>query len=299
MTAFDSLQRASFGNVSFPVESCHVKSTLRRHLHEYPPAAGAAVEKMGRTPYTIEMLGNFQATFKGYPKLWPEGLAILRNAFENSRTMDLVIPTVGTIKAYLTEWDQNAEAKIRSGEKCVLKFEEEFENQFIKSKLAQISASNIAAANTKFESLYSQNKPVPSLFTQITDMANKVLAIKDQADLQQSLIESKIAALTALLNEADRQVEELQNPDNSKLLAAMLDLWSSVVDISQNLASTIIPPRLYRVPQTMNTSEISAAVYNGDGSRGGELLALNVIEDPFAIKAGTLIRYSLDLNQAA
>jgi hypothetical protein len=41
----------------------------------------------------------------------------------------------------------------------------------------------------------------------------------------------------------------------------------------------------------MTTGEISAAVYNGDGSRGGDIIALNVIEDPFAVPAGTNIRY--------
>src|SRR5262249_28189814 len=134
MPVFDQLQRASFDGVPFPVESVDVTSDLRHHVHEYPHTAGGDPEKLGRSLYRIQMLGNFQATFRAYPKLWPEALTKLRKTFEAEKTADLVIPTIGTIKAFITKWRQRSTAKIRSGEKVEIEFLEDQASAFLVEK---------------------------------------------------------------------------------------------------------------------------------------------------------------------
>jgi hypothetical protein len=44
----------------------------------------------------------------------------------------------------------------------------------------------------------------------------------------------------------------------------------------------------------MNVSQVSMAVYSGDGTRGTDILSLNPIENAFEIPAGTQIRYMVE-----
>ncbi|HEX2879303.1 MAG TPA: DNA circularization N-terminal domain-containing protein [Polyangiaceae bacterium] len=292
MPAFDSLQQAQFGQIKFPIESCRMKSTLRKHDHEYPPAPGAATEKMGRTPYIIEMMGNFQTTFKRYPDLWPKGVFELRKLYEQVKTEKLVIPTVGTIDAFQIEWDQSMEAKIRSGEKCMLRFQEDFSENFLVGQMVSVTQNNIAECTAILSRLsFAVVGHEESIFTQIQNAANGILALKDQQELAMSLYESKIMALTALIEEADRSSAALQDPDNFALLDALQALWAATLDLGDNLKNAVTSPSTYTTPTQMTPFDVSAAVYDGDGSRGGDILSLNNFEDPFKIPAGTGVRY--------
>ena len=123
--AFDTLQRASFQGIEFPITSMTLKGGIRDHIHEYPHAAGGAPEKLGRKLYEVSMQANFQSTFRAYPRLWPSALSKLRKIFEQQTTGDLVIPTIGTIQAYARNWTQQMEAKIRSGETATFEFVED------------------------------------------------------------------------------------------------------------------------------------------------------------------------------
>lgn len=116
MPVFDQLQRASFFEIPFPVKSVHIRGRLRRHEHEYLRVPGALNEKLGRGLYMIEMEAVFDANIKGYGRLWPNSLGQLREIYEQELTGDLVVPTIGTIPAFITEWDQTAEmGRVRSG----------------------------------------------------------------------------------------------------------------------------------------------------------------------------------------
>ncbi len=127
-----------------------------------------------------------------------------------------------------------------------------------------------------------------SLLDQIQDGANKILSIKDQADLYGGLLAAKLGMFTALMDRADKQLESLKDPANYQALDAFLELWDSSVKMATNLAESPRGPRTYVTPSTMSVSDIATAIY-GNSERSAEILINNEFMDPFAVPAGTKV----------
>jgi prophage DNA circulation protein len=283
------LPRASFQGLEFPVESVDVRGGIRTHLHEYPHWPSAALEKLGRKPYEITMVSNFQTTFRRWPGLWPKRLADLRDLFEAEASDYLVIPSIGKMWCCCTDWDQQMTAKVLSGEKATFKFIEDSQDQFALQKLVQVSVESLSANGQRFAQLSSALSPRPSIFDQVLDAVNSVMAVIDQSNAYGGLVEAKLLGLAALCKEADQRLE-LQSPINHRILDALHDLWSSALTMlgdTQRTGGKIIK---FRVPRTMSVTDVSALVYKGDATRGIEILTLNPIDDAFAIEGGTVLK---------
>lgn len=292
-TPFDQLKSFSFNNIPFPYQRFSVSGGLRDHVHEYPHTAGGAPEKLGRKLYEIQVTANFQAALwtKKYANLWPNDLGVLRALFEDQTTSDLHIPTIGTIKAYAVSWNEIATAQNRSGVEVELTFREDQESAFLVAGVLQLGTGAMKSKVEEFENLAAQTVPgKPSIFDTIIDAANFVLSFKDQFDLYGSLLESKILSLVSLMNEADRQLKELDDPTNYAVLDAFQDLWLSVLQLQRDIRERGESFRFFTTPMTMALQDVSSRIY-GDASRSAELLQLNALEDPFDIPANTVIRY--------
>lgn len=287
------LPRASFKGLEFPVESVRVRGGIRDHLHEYPHSPGAANEKLGRKPYEIEMVSNFQTTFAKWPGLWPKRLADLRELFEKETSADLVIPSIGPLWCYCRDWDQDMTAKIMSGERATFKFIEDSQDTFLLNALVKVASASLPTNGQRFTTLTDRLSPKPSIFDAITDAVNSVIAVSDQAEAYGGLMEAKVLGLIALCKEGDQSLQ-LQSPSNHDILDALHDLWASsnsLLGDTQNKGGKIVR---FRVPTTMSVADVAALVYN-DASRAVEILTLNPIDDAFAIPAGT----NLKIYQAA
>lgn len=287
------LPRASFQELEFPVETQRVRGGIRDHLHEYPHAPGAAAEKLGRKPYEIEMVANFQTTFRKWPDLWPKRLAELRKVFEAQTSAWLVIPTIGKMWCYARDWDQEWVAKVLSGEKATFKFIEDQQSEFAVEKLVQVTIDSLPSQAQRFKILAENLDSKPSIFDQVLDAVNKVMAVVDQGQLYGGLLESKILALSALCKEADQR-KELQLAPNHGILDALHDLWASSNDLLTDTQRTGGKIVRFRVPAEMSVSAVAKLVYQ-DPSRAVEILNLNPIDDAFAIPKGT----ELKIYQAA
>lgn len=294
MPVFDSLQRASFDGLDFPVRAVHIRGRYRVHTHEYLRVPGGVNEKLERGLYRIEMEAEFHATIRGYGQLWPNVLAAIRGKFEQGITGPLVIPTIGTVPAMIEEWDQTADmGRVRSGESVRIPFLEDQTELFLSTALAKVDQSSIASSASNLQSIRDQLGIDPadtSLFDAIQDAANAVIAFKDQADLFGGLMSAKIAQLTGLLGEADRAASTLKNPENHQLLEALHELWDAAVTLGRNLAESPRGPRVYVVPRTMSVADIAAAIY-GSTDRATEIMLNNALDDAFAVRAGTRIIY--------
>jgi prophage DNA circulation protein len=304
MPIFDQLQRASFDGVAFPVEEVEVEGTLRDHVHEYPHSPGGAPEKEGRRLYVVRMQASFLDIWKDYPGLWPDGLARIRAKYEGEKSGDLLIPTIGTITAYITSFRQRMVARQRSGEKVELAFREDQSNQFLADALtAEVGASlALKAQRLRLEvgsldeslprgMLPPEGAPSPgSIFDTINDAVNAVLAIRDQAELAGNLLEQRLLWLAGICDEADKTLLFLQNPINHRVTDALHELWDSALTLSSDLQGKRSPMATYVVPLTMAVGDISRALY-GDASRGVELMQLNPLDDPFRVPAGTTLKY--------
>lgn len=296
MPVFDQLQRASFDGLEFPVRSVQVRSRARVHTHEYLRVPGGLNEKLQRSLYTIEMEAEFHTTIKGYGTLWPNVLAALRNKYEQQITSELVIPTIGAIPAFLSEWHQTAEmGRVRSGEHAQLMFTEDQTEVFLSRALAEVDTSSIETEAANLDTIRKQIIPADaiaaaSLFDSIQDTANAIFAIKDQSDLYGALLAAKVNQLTELLRRADREVDDLEDPENYPLVYALQDLLDAAITLERNLIESPRGPRLYTVPRTESVSDIATAIY-GDTSRANEILLNNDVEDAFAVPAGYKIIY--------
>lgn len=301
--AFDTLQRAAFDGIEFPVREVEVIGGIRDHVHEYPHSPGGAPEKLGRKLYEIHYTAPFLNTFKSYPNLWPTNLAFLRQSFEQQVTADLVIPTIGTIRAYCMSWRERTDLPSnRSGVIVDLTFREDQSTEFLTIELITTTAANLTntganllAAMQLEEFTKELNAGQKSLFASIQASANAITAVADTADAYANLVQAKAAGLASLCAQADATVSALNNPAHFRVLEAMQAVWGQATALERDALKLARPRIPYTTPITMSVSQISTAIY-GDTSQASRLMTTNAFANPFAVPANTpVIAYALAL----
>lgn len=102
-------RRAEFGGFAFPAEQVTVTGGVP--THEFPNGARSLGEviteptpKPKRRPYFVTMRATFKARIEGYQNLYPETHNALRATFECGGTHNLVVPSLGTLRAFATSW---------------------------------------------------------------------------------------------------------------------------------------------------------------------------------------------------
>lgn len=287
---FQLLPRASFAGVEFPVKAYRVRGGLRHHVHEYPHVPGGDLEKLGRKLYEIEFDCSFQATFPAWPAIWPGRLALLRSLFEAETTGTLVIPSIGPIQACALDWDQEFVSRVLTGEDAKFKFIEDQESAFAFQKLVKVEVGSLGSLGDKVR-LEVERFDIPrTLFEQLFDIINAVLAIQDQADLYDDLLARKIGLIASLCRDIDRRIDNFQDPDHYPVLDALKDLWFAAQELAGAADEQASTFALFTVPQDMTIGQVSAAIY-GDTTHATELLKLNPIQDALKVPAGTRVRY--------
>jgi prophage DNA circulation protein len=287
------LKRASFMGYEFPVTDVSVQGGLRDHIHEYPHANGGSPEKLGRRLYTVKMNALFMTTGKAYPHLWPVTLQNLRQCWDRGYTGPLVIPTIGTMQAYCRNWTTDQTSKNLSGETASLEFVEDqpdselfaalIHNPVLVSRFGTLNAAMIQAD-------FASEKDM-GIFDALLNAVNSVLAVRDTIEMVGNLISAKLLAVADLCAIADKTLTA-QYAGNEPLVAALKSIWDTANTASGNFFKDQATVRTYVVPALMSISQVSSAIYQGDSTRGVELMQLNAIEDPFAVSAGTKIRYA-------
>jgi prophage DNA circulation protein len=291
VSAFDKFPRASFLGIEFPYEERTIHLGIREHQHKYPHTAGAALETLGRELYEIDWKCSFQDTFKKYPDLYPSGLARLRRAVEQETRGPLVVPGLGTIQAVCLRLTQTATPKTSvSGEKVDMSFCEDIEDAFLVNNLIGVSNQSLNASVEAFQ-LQADKVPGVSIFDQILSVSNSLLGIVDTAQSYGNLLEAKILAAAGLCQRADATLAILNDPLNHELLEAMHQLWDSLNKLNADLMKTGGGLVKFNLQRTMSAVEISQSLYAGDGTHAVELMQLNPWPDPFAVPAGTPVRY--------
>lgn len=303
-TPADRFQKARFGGITFMVSRVRVRGGLRNHVHEFPHVPGGEIEKLARRLYDIDMVAHFHdlpdSDYEAeYPDAYPGMLDRLMAMFEVGRTDELVIPNLGTIKAVCLDWDREFDPqRALDGEGCNFQFKEDQEEAFLKKYSAKaISPQVVALRNDELQARAQlaafKREAALSLFQKINDAVTAVQAVQGRADQYGRLIEGKIRAVEQLCAQADRDLEELQSPQNHLIHSALKDLWASSVDLAEDVLQTQAKLHDFTVTGLMSASQVSTAIY-GTSERAIELLQINPIEDAFAIPAGTVLRYYAD-----
>lgn len=306
MPVFDSLKRASFGAIEFPVRSVDVKGSLRYHVHEYPHTPGGQLEILERKLYEIHMEAPMHAVFAAYPGLWPVSIKALRTLYENGESAQLYIPTLGAITAVCTSFDSKMEAKQRSGETLMMTFIEDQSGVFLVQGLIRAEQKNVSTANdaltaqvdalkaddpvtfTAVEDNLRAGQFPPDIFDQIQGLANTVFAARDQINDFNLLLESKIDSMLRLIEEADSALSDMTL---FPLHDALMALWDAGDQLRKDFLFKNGELKTYTVPRLMAVGDISTTIY-GDTSHAVEILQMNgSIDDAFAVQPGTQVRY--------
>lgn len=301
MAALDNLPAASFDSIAFPFTSRNAKLVARHHVHEFNRMNGGAVEKLGRKVWEFSFEALFHETSTKYPGLYPDSLRQIRERAERLDTASLVIPEIGTIRAMITEFSQTRKGKTRSGEDVTLHFVEDDLEPFRKASVptsrdsfAEASEAYIAKVKeikdtTEYKVQVEKEKPKKSLFDSLDDAIGAVNAVSDQAQLFGNAFASKLDKVSALCKAIHSTVGFLKNPVFHAVAEAVRGLWDATRKLKTDLHKSgrkLVP---YIVPAVLSVGAIAGNLY-GDASRGGEILSLNAIEDPYAVKAGTRLQ---------
>jgi prophage DNA circulation protein len=289
-----AVKACSFDGVRFPVLSCSVKGAMRHHEHVYPHSPGAGVEKLGRDPYKIEVTPCFQGNLipPEYAGLWPEGLSKIRELFESGKTADLILPTIGKMRAMATTWDQlYSPAKSLSGESVTWNFIEDQENARLLSA-SFTSSKGLTQACEAFKIAGNELNPKPNYWDMAAGAIDSVLAYKSQIQLYSSLVESKLLSAISMFNALSDQVSELSDPRNAFALEALTELWAQTMAYYKDQKETGLIVKYKKTPRDMDIGQVAVWLY-GDSEKSSDLLSLNAFADPYAIPLGTNVRYYL------
>jgi prophage DNA circulation protein len=327
MTAFQSLAKAGFDGIAFPIKSCDVAGGIRDHVHEYPHSPGGAVEKLGRKLYRVRMTAIFDQKISGYgDNLWPGDLSDLRDRFEDQVTSTLTIPTIGDIQAYCVNWTQRAVPERQSGEEAEFEFVEDQAQAFLVNGLIQISSTTLQNAGEQFDQEFaplleggtvSATAPTRIVappagttpralsfadsYTQLrqrdVDALNQIrlgyqraLTIAEQPTRYADQVLQAADAVVTSCAQAYERIRILKNPLMYSRAWAYKRLWYSAKQLRESVAGQTARILFYRAEIDTTISAVSRAIY-GDASYASQIMQLNAIPDPFMIRKGTILRY--------
>lgn len=295
-TPFDGLKPMSFAGTAFPYKTYRVTGGIRKHEFNYPHNAGGVTEKLGRKLYQVHVSSNFTAgLLRGYPDLWND-LKKLRALFANQETHIFNIPHIGEMQMFADDWVETVNGKDRSTVDVEMTLTEELPDDFTINAIASTNTGQTfsdALDTFNAQVLLNQLLLTPNtlnIFSVVNNVCSSILSIKDQLDLYGSLIVSKIDGATAIIRDADQQVQELNNPDFWPLLDSLADLWAATVQLQQDVQQSGVTLRTYTTPLRMTVAQVSAAIF-GDNSRAVDIMTLNPLDDPFSIPAGFQLQY--------
>lgn len=287
---------ASFDGDNFPYSLISIKGGMRHHVHEYPHSPGGDVEKMGRKLYVF----RFRIPFHNLPGskleqqfqgLFPDRLKIFISKFDRQASGLLMVPSIGSMKCVATDWDGTADmADALSGETWNFEFIEDVDQAGILGTVPSLGVHAMADAMAALQKVATIAQ-IPSAFDELQDAVNSLLALAGEADLYSRLVAGKIEGIANLCGTLDREIKELQDPLNWPVVEALKDVWANAVDLAENIPG-VQGGQLstYRVPTLMSVGQIAQALY-GSADRGTDIMQINPIDDPFAIKAGTELKY--------
>jgi prophage DNA circulation protein len=287
-----------FGPIRWITTSARLHLAVRNHVHEYPHTPGGKPEKMGRKLYEITVEGIFEsnALDPGYANGLDQ-LGVFRTLVEDETTEDLVIPWVGTVRAFCEDLEITERNTNRSGLAFTAKFLEDWDFEFPIEQFLKMDVRPLGGALENYKKQKSLLDSVNEVFETINDVANTIFGYRDQFYLYRSLVDSKIQFFEQLCRDADEVRDELKDPKNLLFLESFGDLWSAIRDLATDMDSKGAELKYYTTPMVMSLQEIAVAIYD-NANRSLDLLGLNPIEDPYTIPAGTRIRY-YDVDIAA
>lgn len=290
-TVLSQLKTASFAGLSFPWEDCHVDFSYRHHVHIFLHTDGGAVEKLGRHLYRVrftipahETLGaSFRAFYsRTLPQLW--------RTIELGTTADLVVPSLGTMRAFVPDAKRVLQARVTSGERVELSFLEDQEALFSASALVQPSVESLPEQNAAVVELAAGAGVEVGVLAALSLAVDELVALRSTVDVYANVVQAKAQGVVYRCEQLRRH-PAMGLAKNFKALLALVQLHYAVVLILKDAARRARPVARITTPdKTMSVVQISAWRY-GTTARANEILLINAFPDPLAVPGGTEILY--------
>jgi prophage DNA circulation protein len=326
-TYLQTLPKARFDGIEFPVKRYEVSGGIRKHTHEYPHSPGGAIEKLGRSLYKFSFTAIFDVRLSGYgDNLLPGDLSDLRDRWDEQVTSELFVPHIGPIQALSLTWREVVDPSIQSGVVVELEFEEDQAQAFLVNGLVQVSSTTLQSAGEQFDQEFAPllaggtvsataptriiappagTIPRAQTFTdaytqlrqrdvdainQIRSAYQRALTIAEQPERFADQALRAADALVTSCAQVYERIRVLKNPLMYSRVWAYKRLWASAQKLRDSV-SRQTPRILFFEAKTDTTiSAVSRAIY-GDSSYAGQILQLNALPDPFMIRRGTILRY--------
>lgn len=290
MAYLDTLGRFSLDGTALPYQRIRLRGGQRDHVHEFPYVPGGLPERFGRKLYEVTVSikiddGIMRAGGFYQGRNLFTNMAVMRGRWEDGLVQRIGLPNIGEIRGYATSWDQELDVRLRSGETFEVVFREDQDQASLVAKT--LSTKPVAALATALGAMDMQmpDDP-PGLLQQLRDAVNQLLAFRDTAEMWVGYVADKILGLLLLFQEVDETLDILRDPLNSELLDAIHALWAAV----QQMQSEAGELAFFVTPRDMDVSTIALVIY-GSTAKAVEVMNLNPLDDPYAVPAGTRIRY--------
>jgi hypothetical protein len=306
-----NLPRCRFDGWRVPVIDMDIRSSRRRTIHEYRGIDGGATEDLGRGIYTFQISTTFQADPRFSPPLWPDTMNALRGLYNAGRVGTLVVPHIGDVRCKIVDWSERFDGSVVSGFTGTISFEEDEANRFLPQGV-QVTAAALESTVEAFKAAFDEALPaveepanaplelVPTaesrargLFETIADVADQILAIKDQVELSGELIASRLDFFKRLMKQASETLPWLDDPENHEVLYALRDMQAAAIDAEERRGEELVRPQVFVVDREMTLMQASTRIF-GTTDRGRDILGLNDIPNAMRIQPGHRLLYLPD-----
>lgn len=286
---------ASFGGTPFPWTERTITWSMDHVVHKYIHRPGGKVEVLSRHLMEFRFKCPFHTTVPGLEDDYRVVLSELITMGDAGLTADLEVPGLGTVKAKLIHYTDNLRAAITSGTSIELVFLENTDTQFTTPNLIGAASSSMPTQFAVFTTAIGGLDQPPPLFVliRVNDLAgalDNLMAGISAALADVAAISMLVGIFIAIATEIDGYAffQELLNVD---AWLALQDLMWSGIELSGDALAHHSHLAAYVTPDTMTIMQVSMAVYEGDSSRGLELLQLNDIQDALHIPPMTLVKH--------
>lgn len=291
-----TLARTQFGSLAFPGKVIERELVGRHHVHEYPHTPGGSPEKLGRGLWRTVVESLFDARAFAYTNLYPDGLNQIRSWAELQVTQQFTHPSAGSFPAFIINFRQRKVGSLLSGEAATITFLEDQEASNLASLAPTYSAKTLGTQSAALvQALVDAENGLAltpqdiSVFDALQSAVNTVLGFEDTTQLWGNRYQAAISQVLSLAAQLDESAS-LQDARAWPVVEQLRALQFQATQLQLDTQSQRQTLQKYYVPSTMSITQVARNLYN-DASRQSDLLALNVVNDPLSILAGTVILY--------
>ncbi len=287
----------------FPVETISESGGNRIVARERPYRDGAKLDDVGSSPkcwsFSCTFNNSVQEGNSSALPLYPNVLNELIRSFDEHETGDLVVPTVGKIRARAKTYRREETSEIRDTAKVTFEFEQDNEDKIDATAFAlptvratvrtQAEAATFAAeSDAAFDLTLADLNEFAAGLEAIANYPSDVLSDVDtQAGIVVAATNRVLKAFTSKSNNPKEKARSmLSDPDGSVTQRKLVELQDTAWRARAELRSNS-PPVVRQVFETTFTIFDIAARLGQDADK---LMGLNAGLDPFFIPAGTVVR---------